>query len=127
MRTLVDTWRALTRPSTAPPPRPSRWAWAADAALAAVLTVGLISSGMYRYGPQPVPVDVPLGAPGPPRPPTPPPASLGAWQVALLALTTLPLVWRRRYPLAVFWVVVAAILLTHPGPGGMAPAYVFAS
>lgn len=130
VRTLVDTWRALTRPSTAPPPRPSRWAWTADAALAAVLTVGVVSYAMYRYGPQPVPGHVPVGAPVPPRPPmvrTEPVDVWQGWHGARLALTTLPLAARRRYPLAVFWIVIGATLLTHPGPDGMAPAYVLAS
>ncbi|MBO2448914.1 hypothetical protein J4573_17560 [Actinomadura barringtoniae] len=37
--------------------------------------------------------------------------------VVLAAMTALPLVARRRYPLAVFWVVIAATLLYHDTPG----------
>jgi signal transduction histidine kinase len=38
---------------------------------------------------------------------------VGPWQLTLAVLTGLPLAARRRYPLAVFWVVLAATLLFH--------------
>jgi signal transduction histidine kinase len=38
---------------------------------------------------------------------------VGPWQLILALLTGLPLSARRRYPLTVFWVVIAATLLFH--------------
>jgi signal transduction histidine kinase len=106
----------------ASPPRPSRWAWTADGILAFALTVGTASSvnrGSSVPSIMPPGVPVPLGVPVPP----PPPAvqlvhHLGVvhpWQLILVCLTALPLVVRRRYPLAAFWVVIGATLLFHHG------------
>ncbi|WP_433185480.1 sensor histidine kinase [Actinoallomurus sp. CA-150999] len=121
---------AVLRRATTPPPRLSRWAWAADAILAAALAVGTVSGALSRddqvgrpspvFQPDPL---TPAGAPIPPAPPAPGPGPLhhyGAvhpWQLLLAVLTALPLVARRRYPLAVFWVVIGASQLYHLSPG----------
>jgi signal transduction histidine kinase len=44
--------------------------------------------------------------------------ALQPWQFVLAALTALPLVVRRRYPLAAFWAVIGTTLLFHRGAGG---------
>ncbi|MFB7607638.1 sensor histidine kinase [Streptomyces gardneri] len=79
----------------------------------------------------PVPPEPPV-LPSPPAPPTPPiigetppshPVSavehvlppIDAWEVIAALLTALPLVLRRRYPLAVYWVVTGAAVLLHLG------------
>ncbi|MCL2394029.1 MAG: histidine kinase, partial [Acidimicrobiaceae bacterium] len=50
------------------------------------------------------------------------------WQPVVAALTALPLAARRRYPLPVFWVVIAATLLLHGGVhSGRTAAYTLIS
>ncbi|MEU1557695.1 histidine kinase [Streptomyces scabiei] len=95
----------LTRP-TGPPPRPTRRGLAFDAVLA--LAVGIAAvlyvldnmTGILDRGDRPAPV---------------PGAWIGPVIVALLA--SAPLTLRRRYPLAVLWIVLAAVLVTpHEAP-----------
>lgn len=75
----------------------------------------------------PNPVAPPIPAPSPPLPPAipevphPVPAvehllpPADAWELLAAALTALPLVLRRRFPLAVYWVVMGATVLLHQG------------
>jgi signal transduction histidine kinase len=125
---ITSRWNAgvvaLRRP-TSPPPRLSRWAWTADAILAFALTVGAVNGALYRgqglgtaISPDGVPLPVPPAAPG--SGPDPILQHYGVthpWQVILAVLTALPLVARRRYPVAAFWVVVGAAQLYHLSPG----------
>lgn len=130
---IVERWRAgvaaLRRSS--PLPRPSRWMWAADAILAFVLAACTVGT-VLRQGSSHAPVP-PFLVPTPPPVPTPgsgpaaPPAPLGvahhleagqSWQLMLATLTALPLVVRRRYPLAAFWAVIGASLLFNQRTGG---------
>ncbi|MEV7385236.1 histidine kinase [Streptomyces sp. NPDC091215] len=139
----VERWRAgveaLRRWS--PLPRPSRWMWAADAILAFVLAACTVGT-VLRQGGGDVPVPsilVPSGLvpPAPDAVPAYPLPPVGAvehldavqpWQLVLAALTALPLVVRRRYPLAAFWAVTGASLLFNQRQGGGDPTvYTFLS
>ena len=117
---------ATLRARTPAPARLSRGAWIADSVLAIVMagttirytlrarthlsdatqvTGGLDVSG--PTGPAPIP-----GFPGL-LPEGVHPIVVGPAQLILAAMTGLPLALRRRYPLAVFWVVLSATLLFH--------------
>ncbi|MEU0967540.1 histidine kinase [Streptomyces sp. NPDC005917] len=138
---IVERWRtavaALLRRS--PLPRPSRWMWTADAILAFVLAACTVGSTAHRQGgiTDPAP---PVLVPTPPVPGTAPtvplpPVSVAEHLVAvqpgqlvLAALTALPLVVRRRYPLSAFWAVTGASLLFNQRLGGGDPTvYTFLS
>ncbi|MGR6922683.1 sensor histidine kinase [[Actinomadura] parvosata] len=106
-RRVLDLYRRLNE-DHAPPERPSRAALAADVVIAVVLTVLALtlSARLSLPGPiQPVPRF-------PPLPPLPPVSSREP-SAFLVALTTLPLAVRRRYPLTAFWVVLVAARATH--------------
>ncbi|MEV0092192.1 histidine kinase [Streptomyces sp. NPDC050738] len=132
----IRAFRALTqttgplRPSAGPA---SRWALIADAILALVLasfaTASLALSGSDANADTDarhvvLPLGVRVDRPEPPDPPEPGaaqdsfPHSYGAdhpWQLVAAALTALPLLVRRRYPLAAFWCVVVATLVIRSG------------
>ncbi|MGW1024887.1 sensor histidine kinase [Streptomyces sp. NPDC002577] len=131
---IVERWRtgvaALLRPG--PVPRPSRWMWTADAVLALVLAACTVGAfvGQDR-GAFKVP-SVGVGVPVPPPVPVMPPASAGPaydpGALVLAALTALPLIARRRYPLAAFWAVIVVTLLLNQRTGAdTATAYTFLS
>ncbi|MEU1600421.1 histidine kinase [Streptomyces sp. NPDC005708] len=140
---IVERWRtgvaALRR--WGPLPRPSRWMWAADAILAFVLAACTVGTAL-RQGSSGVPVP-PVLVPTPPPVPTPgtapavplPPVGVAQhlevvqpWQLVAAVLTALPLVVRRRYPLAAFWVVIGASLLFNQRlHGGDPTVYTFLS
>ncbi|MEV6837262.1 histidine kinase [Streptomyces sp. NPDC051133] len=140
---LVERWHragAALRPG--PLPRPSRWMWTADAILAVVLAACTVVTTQRQGGDTGpghavlVPPAV-VRAPQPPSPPTVPhpPAELaqhlgavGPGQLVPAALTALPLVVRRRYPLTAFWaVVVGSLVFNHRLGGGDATVYTFLS
>ncbi|WP_316769518.1 sensor histidine kinase [Streptomyces sasae] len=138
----VERWRAgveaLRRWSPLPPP--SRWMWAADAILAFVLAACTVGTVLRQGGGALVPpelVPAPPSAPTPGKVPVIPFPSVGVaghldavqpWQLVLAALTALPLVVRRRYPLAAFWAVTGASLLFNQRQGGGDPTvYTFLS
>jgi signal transduction histidine kinase len=85
----------------------SRWAWAADALLAAAIAAVAVAEvvsggsgdtiGVFPVAPKPFPPAVH--------------ASPQDWQAVAAAFTGLPLVFRRRFPLSAFWIVVVAALL----------------
>ncbi len=113
---LAERWRAgkatLLR-AAGPPPRPSRAAQIADAALGVVLAAATLNYTLKAS-------DLPVDAKPRPLPPIPgfvePLHStpyVGPVQVILAILSGLPLAFRRRFPLATFWVVLAATLLLH--------------
>ncbi|MGW7664860.1 sensor histidine kinase [Streptomyces sp. NPDC054756] len=112
-------------------PRPSRWMWTADAALALVLAVCTVGAALNQDTAVRVP-GVGTGEPavpplfGPPDVlpiPSPDPGEL-----LLAALTALPLVARRRYPLAAFWAVLGATLVFGQRTGATdATVYTFLS
>jgi signal transduction histidine kinase len=108
----------LRRP-TGQPPRLTPWAWAADAVLALTLTIGAVTGARQV---EDVPAVPPFGFvdgrvpvfPAPPPPPVPfdlPPVTWS--QLALAALTALPLITRRRFPLTSFWIIVVAAALVY--------------
>ncbi|MDX6236724.1 MAG: hypothetical protein QOG10_1539 [Kribbellaceae bacterium] len=117
---IADRWNlgvATLRRTTSQPPRLSRWAWTADAILAFALAVGTVVDTLNRNGPD---APTPDGLPLPPAAAGPLLQHYGAvhpWQLVLAVLTALPLVARRRYPLAAFWVVIGASQLYHLSPG----------
>ncbi|MFE5590492.1 sensor histidine kinase [Streptomyces sp. NPDC056549] len=119
----------------APPPL-SRWAWLADGLLALSLAVATLVGNLNRtyvelrpdeagsgtavpghLPPLPALPDLP-GVPVDPRPlhavehVLPP---VEAWEIGAALLTALPLVLRRRFPLAVYWVVTVAAVVLHLG------------
>jgi signal transduction histidine kinase len=104
---VVNLWR----PTGPPLPRLTRWAWTADIILAASMAVLTVSRALDRQAPPPVNVaPIPELPPFPPTPPfqghlVPSPQTSG-WLLILAALTALPLVTRRRYPLVSLWLVV---------------------
>lgn len=141
---IARRWRtgtaALLRRS--PLPRPSRWMWTADAILAFVLAACTVGTAYRRGdGAAPVPpvlVEVPaVPAPGVPPARPFPDVGLGIahyagavqpWQLVLAALTALPLVVRRRFPLSAFWAVtVASLLFNQHQSGGDPTLYTFLS
>jgi signal transduction histidine kinase len=101
----------VRRPAGAPP-RLTPWGWAADAILALLLTIGAIN-GARSGSDDPFTPDIyphpllPLGVPDPPVPHVDL-SAVGSSQLALAAFTALPLVTRRRYPLASFWIIAIA-------------------
>ncbi|MCP2334749.1 sensor histidine kinase [Actinomadura rupiterrae] len=150
---LRDRWRAVLRATAVPPPRLSRWAFAADVALALLLAAATVNGTLHvsdvaatpnldQTGP-PGPGPGPGPGPLPPLPPLPPPpgqpgpympgtehvalsdASM-ALHLLLAVMTALPLVVRRRYPLAALWTVSIATLMYHWGPP-LDSAFTFAS
>ncbi|WP_433042862.1 sensor histidine kinase [Dactylosporangium sp. CS-033363] len=131
----LATIRERLRTGAVTPPVLSRWAIAADVVLAAALTGGAFLGFAARVegdrlipGP-PVPPPVPPGSAGPPGVVVPYFSAL-PWPQTLLwgtvvALATLPLAARRRYPLAVFWIVLLAVLAYHRSPGFGDPLFTF--
>ncbi|WP_256961808.1 histidine kinase [Streptomyces sp. NRRL B-24572] len=116
----------------APPPL-SRWAWAADGLLALSLAVATVVGNLNRSYVElrpdligtklPVPgrLPDPPALPDFPGGPRPVPAvehvlpPVEVWEMAAAVLTALPLVLRRRFPLAVYWVVTVAAVVLHLG------------
>lgn len=125
----AELWRV-----SGPLPKLSTWAWAADAVLALVLTLATVAARMRRSD-APAPQDGfsgdrfarvpelpglhPQDAPDAPGPPLPDPIypHASGWQLALAACIALPLVTRRRFPLASLWVVAAAAMASRLQPG----------
>ena len=128
---LAGPWRAgkstLLR-AAGPPPRPSRAAQIADAALGIVMAAATLN---YALKAGDVPIDPKPG----PLPPIPGFAEtlhgtgyVGPLQVVLALLSGLSLAARRRFPLATFWVVLAASVLLHVNVRGTDTALItFAS
>jgi signal transduction histidine kinase len=113
-RGLADRWRAgvaALRRSGPPPPALSRWAWVADVAVALVLAAVTV-----YYATRPTDAGAFVVFPQPPAP-TPPvhkdlsPTPVRPSQALLAALTALPLIVRRRFPLAAFWAVLLATVV----------------
>lgn len=107
MDRLREGVRALLRP-TGPVPRPTRRSWAFDAVLA--LVVGLASAyyvmdNLHGWADR-QPAATPIGAP--------PGSSEWIVLLSLACMASCPLAVRRRYPLAVLWIVMGATLLTPP-------------
>ncbi|WP_344657500.1 sensor histidine kinase [Catenulispora subtropica] len=96
-------WAALRRRTGTLPP-PSRWAWAADVALALAMVASTLNSGYHHsdnpngHGPM-YGVDHLL--------------SVGPRDLFWTVMTALPLALRRRYPLTTFWAVFGATLMVR--------------
>ncbi|MFI9801392.1 sensor histidine kinase [Streptomyces sp. NPDC052302] len=112
-------------------PRPSRWMWTADAVLALVLAVCTVGAAleqdaavrMPRLGMGETAVLPPSVPPGVLAVPSPDPGEL-----VLAALTALPLIARRRCPLAASWAVLGATLVFGQRSGATdATVYTFLS
>jgi signal transduction histidine kinase len=105
---LADRWRAGIaglRRSGSPPPRLSRWAWAADIALAVVLAVGTLRYTLSAGDTMVIFPKVPEA------PPAPHLRGVSPGYAILAVLTAAPLAVRRRYPLTAFCAVVLVTLL----------------
>ena len=126
---IVRGWRvglAWLRQATGQPARLTPWGWAADASLALVLMIAAVA-GFGQDEPAPVFVapQIRVGdglAPDPPfAPPLGPSDLIGTdgwrWALVGLALTALPLVVRRRFPLTSFWIIVVAASQIYDAPG----------
>lgn len=112
-------------------PRSSRWMWTADAVLALVLAVCTVSAALDQDAAVQVP-RVGMGEPDVPPPFGPPDVlpvpSPDPGELLLAALTALPLVARRRCPLAAFWAVLGATLVFGQRTGATdATVYTFLS
>jgi signal transduction histidine kinase len=117
---------AALRRRTGTVPRLSRWAWLSDVALAVVLAAATwytAANPVLDDADRPLPIFLlPDGRPAPPVPPASPgPHDTGLWAagdapvtlLVLAAVCTLPLVLRRRFPLAAFWSVLALTVTFH--------------
>ena len=121
-RALADRWRAAgaaLRRSGPPLPALSRWAWVADVALALFLAAVTVYSATR-------PTDTGPFVVFPPPPPLPPPVHLDVSTVPvppgealLAALTAVPLIVRRRFPLVAFWAVLLATLVFNAERDGI--------
>lgn len=97
-------WSTLRR-RTGSPPSPTRWAWAADVALALAMMFSTLNSGYHhavvnpdQHGPL-YGVDHLI--------------DVGPRDTFLVVLTALPLAVRRRYPLSAFWLCEFAVMTLH--------------
>ena len=126
---IVRSWRvglAWLRQATGQPARLTPWGWAADASLALLLTIAAVA-GLRQDEPAPEFIGprfriIDGAVPGAPLPPPFGPSDVtgtDGWQWALvgLALTALPLVVRRRFPLTSFWIIVVAASQIYDLPG----------
>ncbi len=130
---VIRLWagiRSLARPVGSLPPL-SRRGQLFDALLALGLGLVAVEAGAND---EPAPSRVEFdaggrlrGEPLPPLPPDPvwPPFlpvehdQTTGWTAALLMLVVLPLLFRRRYPLAVLWVVLATAVLVSENPAAL--------
>ena len=104
---------AWLRQSTPPPARLTPWGWAADGILAVLLTIGAINGAMQIQDDRNIMVEPIFGGPNyPPVGPLPPDLTGGVhlhWsEFVLAALTAVPLLTRRRFPLLSFWIIALA-------------------
>jgi signal transduction histidine kinase len=97
-------WGALRR-RTGAPPSPTRWAWAADVALAMAMIFSTLNSGYHhavtlpdRHGPF-YSVNHLI--------------SVGPRDAFWAVMTALPLAVRRRYPLTALWSCEIAVMMVH--------------
>ena len=111
---MVGSAAAWLRHTSGPRPRPSHRALLVDALLALVLAAYALAvmhseSGAVVMAPKMM-LFKPFGSvdPGP-----------GPRDYLSVAVSTVPLAWRRRYPLAVFWTVIGMSVL-QPGRGDAA-------
>ena len=130
---LIRLWagiRSLARP-VGPLPPLSRRGQVFDALVALGLGLLAIQAGDSGPGDRPAPTHVEIRSvermrPEPPVPPEPvwppflPVEDDGTgWTTVLLLLVALPLVFRRRYPLGVLWVLLAMAVLAGDNPAAL--------
>ena len=110
---MFPEWLRPGRKALGLPPHASRAAVIADIVLAVALMAALLNNTVRAghdttwFAPAPVP-----GLPGLSQT-VASTSTVGALQIALAVLATLPLALRRRFPLTTFWVVLVAALLFH--------------
>jgi len=104
---------AWTRRTSGPSPRPSDRSRIIDASLATLLLAYALAALLHSAHEAAQLTDslkpVPFGFGKHPQPP-------GWIDYLSVVFTTAPLAWRRRYPLAVFWIVIGAAVI-QPGHG----------
>ncbi|MFL6113377.1 MAG: sensor histidine kinase [Catenulispora sp.] len=101
---IRKAWAALNRRTGRLSP-PSRWAWAADIALALAMAASTLNSGYHHAD---------IGAVPQPHGPfygVDHVISVGPRDVFWAVMTALPLALRRRYPLGTFWMVFGATMM----------------
>jgi signal transduction histidine kinase len=111
---MVSSAAAWLRHASGPRPCPSRRAWLIDALLALVLAAYAIlavhgegaGGGFAARAVLLKPFGKVMSVPGP-------------RDYLSIVVTTVPLAWRRRYPLGVFWIVIGASVI-QPGRGDAA-------
>ena len=117
----LSAWFASLSTPTMPRPQPSRWAWIADVLLAVVLAAGTLEGMRHQGGTGGIIkglVDSPY-APVPP--PVPLPLHFGRtqafadWQFVIAGLMTVPLAFRRTYPVTALWCVAVSSIALHTG------------
>jgi signal transduction histidine kinase len=113
---IVDRWRAGLgrRPASEPVPL-SGWAWTADVLLGTVVAASTLlytvkAEHRVAVGATPTILTLPGNKL---EPVLQPPLIVGPREWLLAVLCGLPLIVRRRYPLAAFWLVLVASLLFH--------------
>ena len=101
---IRSAWTGLHR-RTGAPPSPTRWAWAADITLAMAMMFSTLNSGYHHAVPNPD-QHGPLYSVN----------HLIVVRTAtsfLVVMTALPLMVRRRFPLAAFWSCELAVMALH--------------
>jgi signal transduction histidine kinase len=113
---IVQRWRSVVawlRHTAPPPPRLTPWGWTADGILAVLLTIGAVNGAMHAQdgsyiGIEPINVGPPYTPIAPIPPILPGGVDLQWWVFVLAALTALPLLTRRRFPLLSFLIIALA-------------------
>ncbi|NUT52119.1 MAG: sensor histidine kinase [Saccharothrix sp.] len=106
----LRAWVALVVLPTGPLPRPALRNYVFDVVLALVIGIASVRYGLdSQDAPQPFVVG---GLIQPPPMPAPTPEGYGLVVVVVAVAAAAPLALRRRYPLAVLWVVLYATLVT---------------
>ncbi|MBW8802435.1 MAG: hypothetical protein JF587_01025 [Catenulisporales bacterium] len=100
---IRKTWAALNRRTGTLSP-PSRWAWAADIALAVAMVASTLNSGYHHadIGVEPESHGPFFGVDHV--------IAVGPRDIFWAVMTALPLALRRRYPLSAFWMVFGATM-----------------
>jgi signal transduction histidine kinase len=113
---IRQRWRSVVawlRHTGPPSPRLTPWGWTADGILAVLLTIGAVNGALHAQDGspnliEPIIVGAPYAPIAPIRPILPGGVHLHWWVFVLAALTALPLLTRRRFPLLSFLIIAVA-------------------